>query len=550
MMDSHLDLFFEQEFGRNISAQTVVLQMRDLRWAVAYRLSRGEVTIPDDVFFAVDAAVRETQRRTTLQLVNMTVLTLLDPVPYLLLHEELASLLRRVQTDHLDPFLAGFVARGGECCESDDRQQQLTIRQFGTRVLRPWLALAMRVWNVPCRVQVDQSLVAPGSHTEGEGVCVALLAPDPARPLAYRRIIHHDKVVGSAEATALPLCQNLSLYLHFYLRFCRAQPTGRFVFQAPCGGRWARPSRDMKRFLVEHARPDGAVVHLTRNHRFVHELRRVGLAVFAARTNFDQQKLKEYGTLMRHSFETMQRYYATFFQYQLARRAAHSLEAVAGRPLVSDEEKAGPALALLDPKPGPLEFTQPGLGSFLRQLWAGPTKPPPVVRFCDVGTQTLTFAQEAEEELEKEQEGSQQNSKADDSAPYARPGETPGECLSCGAALSVFGPVAVRKNARFGQFFLACFACSAGTKAIRYFPLGTLPRTPSLTPRPRNAGDIEAYVRARTGRKEFHIAQGKKRRIQTDKKKTNTLTRNNHHHTGNDGLFVIEQFNQELETKT
>ena len=496
-MDSCLDLFFEQEFGRNISAQTVVLQMRDLRWAVAYHLCRGEVPVPDEVYYSVDAAVRETQRRTTLQLANTTVLTLLDPVPYLLLHEELAGLLRRVQIDHIDPFIATCAAKGiGQIRRKEDG-----LVSFGCRVLRPWLALAMRVWNVPCRVQVDQGLVA---ETSGGGLCVARLAPDPGRSLAYRRIIHHDKVGGSVEATALPLCRPLSLYLHFYLRFCRSDPEGRYVFQAPCGGRWARPSRDMKAFLREHSpeQGGGALVQLLENHRFVHELRRVGLAVFAARTGFDQQKLKEYGALMRHSFETMQRYYATFFQYQLARRAALSLEAVAGRPLVSDEEKSGPAEALLDPNPGPLDFTRPGLGSFLRQLWSRAGGPEVVVRFRDIGTQT-GHAEEEEADVRAGLKRNRRRGEEEEEEGTRRPGETPGDCLRCSTSLCVFGPVAVRKSPQFGRYFLACFPCSAGSKAVSYFPLGTLPAAPSLTSRPRNYLDIEAYVRARTGRADF-----------------------------------------------
>ena len=65
--------------------------------------------------------------------------------------------------------------------------------------------------------------------------------------------------------------------------------------------------------------------------------------------------------------------------------------------------------------------------------------------------------------------------------------------------------MAVRKSAHFGRFFLACFACSAGTRPVRYFALGSLPAAPSLTPRPRNAGDIEAFVRASTGNRAFAL---------------------------------------------
>lgn len=472
--EAALDAFTEYSEERGLSADTTELRLRYLKWYTTFLLCCAPLEHRDAVWSLVGETLHEFTGKRGIARCNDGILAISDPLPKASLAEQLAGLLRRYQTDVLDPFLRAHYATGHSPADRI---------AFGKAHLRQWLALALRVWNVPCRVQLDIHLDAPSLHDTDE--YVARLQPTSAG--TYLRVVNRDKVAGFQQAVAIPVDAVLSLYLFYYLRHCRAQPEARHVFQTKRGAPWTRASRDLKAWLEAQGVP---CAQLCPNHRFVHHLRHVGLAVFALRHDFDEQKIREYATLMRHSLDTIEKYYCSFLKYQVARRAIRSLERVAGRPLpLSDADSAASAaLSYLDPRPGALDppdavaapLRAEFRATFRNQFAASGEFPVPYYRTRDAATQT--YAAGAEEEADV----------------VATSSATSGTCVRCGAEFTVFGPWAQKTSEHYGKFYAACATCtphaSVRTAAVVY-QLGFVPAQRSASSLPRNLDAVRQYVR-------------------------------------------------------
>jgi hypothetical protein len=499
--DDRLDVYINTELTRGITNQTLVLRLRYLLWYISYLL-HSDPDIPDDVYWLTADAVHEIQRKTTVAIVNEGLLPLLDPLPFVRVHEHMATILRKEQHDTLDPFILAFY----QGCKTENE-----CIQFGFHHLRCWLVVALRTWNVPCRIQIDTNLEAPTLEVRSK--YVARL--QPAGAYMYKRVINQDKVAGFSEATEIPCDPVCSAYMHFYLTHCRPMPKGLYVFQNQNGNKWIRASRDIKVYLEERGLQCRKICP---NHRFVHFTRKVGLAVFALRHDLNEQKIREYAVLMRHSMETIQQHYATFLKYQMGKRATLSLQKICGHALFAptsaissstdnnDVTELLEPLHFLDPYPGALRPVLGGLATCLRKEMAdtftsqfnvgtvsqGFSKPYYTVR--DATTQT---EDDSVDQVQTYTVGKLQDSQK--------------LCLHCNSILSVFGPCAKsREQSSFGRFFLACKHCTVSGPQWKdgqiFFDIGIVPPKKTSSPKPRNLSNIIQYIRTVTTNVCFNIS--------------------------------------------
>ncbi len=496
--EEKLDDYIEVEMERGVSRATLALRLRYVQWYSFYLLAVPAAApgpISEGVFWVIHDAVKDMQRKVTVGLANSCLLMTTDPYPLARVHEQMAALLRKEQVEVLDPFITR-------------RYQGATTRSEDVRfglVLRCWLNAAMRTWSVPCRAQVDIGLHAPWSDEEKY---VSKLVH--ASNLTYARVINMDKISGYTEHTRIPLCRTLSGYLFFYLAYCRAQPESDVVFQCAKGGVWHRASRDVKKYLTERGLPCDTIAP---NHRFIHATRNIGLAVFAIRHHFDEQKIRGYSVLMRNTLETIQKRYCTWLKVTIARNAVKDLAAVGGPGL---DVPPDPSEGMLDPNPGPLlpsdrvrvclskDMENHRGGLFFRKWEA------PFYATRSVGTQTGDLSHT--NELAVTPPGGVSEAAPASEMVVVTQGDALRRCSKCTGFLQVHGPHGrTRDKKMFGRFYLACRKCSVGLKNITlshtyWFDLGVVPPQKSCSSKPRNFSEILSYVRRTTNNRAFQVS--------------------------------------------
>ena len=190
------------------------------------------------------------------------------------------------------------------------------LREFGLE-LRCFIDLMLRYNDVPLRVQNTESLYCKEldstPNERGRQVCTLVLE----RGL-YWRVIDMDKVGRTHMPLKLPLGKTASALIWFYLKYCRPPCSDGWVFVGARGGKWTTVSADLLRYLREKL---GISSEEYCDRNFIHGSRTVGLAVYASCVNFNTDILRRFAILMRHSLETMERFYNTWGEWSQARKA-------------------------------------------------------------------------------------------------------------------------------------------------------------------------------------------------------------------------------------
>mmetsp|Transcript_4162 Transcript_4162/g.6490 ORF Transcript_4162/g.6490 Transcript_4162/m.6490 type:complete len:906 (+) Transcript_4162:167-2884(+) len=349
---------------RNLSQKTL---SNNLRYLLLFtRLLVCLQTADETQLALVEVAVQESQRLTTTETVNASLMPVTDPVALFKLRNQIASRLCQQQKQVIDPFLAAFFSgiSGNVSRES--------LRRFCFSQLQPFVDLSLRIWSVACRIQVSQNLQVPdgalaflketrrktwkcptrkrtfatmeaGGFGEGEAkakddagfeedqeeLCkeptskrsatrgfVSKLVPVPE---GFRLVIMHDKVGGKKEHTSISVPFSLAQYLCFLIRYGRANPESSFVFQAERGGFWKNASRDLRTYVEDELGID--TQNTLRGDMFIHGLRKMSLACCSVMWDYDTQALRDLSVLMRHDFGTMLGFYCPWVTDEIAKKA-------------------------------------------------------------------------------------------------------------------------------------------------------------------------------------------------------------------------------------
>ena len=450
-----LDAYIDDQVT-SVQLSTVVQRLRYIRWAVCYRLNTDNRTDPQ-ILIELDDTITSMQPVATIRTTNTSLLTVLDPYRLVGLHNRIVSGLKKLQTVEIDPFIQGFFVQEhqGPTAES--------VR-FGLR-LRCFVELLMRFNNVPLRVECSRYLQT--QEFQGTDFVAKLVC----RKDGWYRLVNQDKTGKISQNTLVPLDSVTSGYLHFYLRYCRRQPSSTTVFQSASGGVWSTISKDLKTFLSECGVDSEQVAQ---NGRLIHGTRHIGLAVFSVLSDFNIEKIRNYATLLRHQLVHVEKIYSPWLRMYQQQQAAAEMLRLKGLGTLETKTR-------VQTEVHHVRDCHPVVYSCLKQLhesvFMGPTTEVPV-RYTtrDMGTQT------GDQDLEPQA--------------LAAPGE-PQRCLVCDSPTSVFGPLGDSKNSkRFGCYWRQCAKChgSKHNKESFWYPLGVTPKLASSSTRPRNLSMIQVHI--------------------------------------------------------
>jgi hypothetical protein len=273
-----------QELCR-VNSKTVATNLSSLLWLARYK----QHTIVD----WLESEVKQAHSFATIHNTKQSCLAMLDPFKMVTLRNQVVQALVNYQQHFLNPFIISHLRQYGLATVLDHR--------IGLEVMC-WLDLVLRFCDVPCRMQVTQDMLL---ETEKEYVSKLGRGYDGE----YYRIIDADKVGKWTQPVKIRTGTKVSAYLWFYLQCVRPHRAGgkHRVFPNQAGGRWSTATADVKKFLAEKLaiQPN----KIDPSGRFIHGSRHIGLATFAARVNFDQQKLRNFAILMRHSLNTSEKVY-------------------------------------------------------------------------------------------------------------------------------------------------------------------------------------------------------------------------------------------------
>lgn len=347
---------------------------------------------------------------------------------------------------------------------------------FGLK-LRCFIDLVIRYTGIPLRVQATQHLhydalkkdVVPGSGAVQRQVCHLLLRSDGR----YYRLVDYDKVGQSQKPLPLPLDDVVCTYLYFYLTYCRptGQDYGGWVFVGEKGGRWHTVSAD----LLEYLHTDlGVSTQQYTARGFIHGSRTVSLACYAALVHFSVDKLQRFAILMRHSFETMNRFYSTWSHWYSARQSHQEfIEATQQESRYSDHLIAPPPVLLV-----PMRQPSAMVFEVLKRERFREAGCQPLLAFAvqSVGTQTGETGLESSG-IRSIQGSSEELHDPLSPLPY---------CVRCNQVWSLMGPIQDKRSPQTGRFWCACRECGpeSGTK---WLPVGFTPTYETYQRMPKRA---------------------------------------------------------------
>jgi uncharacterized C2H2 Zn-finger protein len=466
-----IDLWIFEE-TKKVQASTVGLRLGYLWWIAQWRIDEG-FAVPDGVIEYIDENREEMQRAGNMHRTNQSVLAMADPYELCKLSNRIVSGLQVQQRDTIDPFIRRHVFKRDIPCTEE-------FVKFGLD-LRCWLDLAMRFVNVPARIQCTSRLEVPSSTSTDY---VAKLV---CHGSSYVRVLNKDKVCSAYEATQIPLCKTISLYMFYYLRFCRPKSSLPYVFLSKMGSRWAMASADIKGYVEEKLKVDPLKVEP--GGRFVHGSRHIGLACFAVATGFDLEKLRCYTVLMRHSLSMAEQIYCPWVRLWQAKKAVEEFGRFRG---LQEELQVLPHFA-----PGNASQETPFILLGLRKI--------PDAIFSVLSDQMLkNFKRDMAVPCYAQSDASTQTDTSDlyaaqemstQSAENSMQAE---RCGSCNEIVVYEGPYPVKRDIkRYGRF---CKKCSCTNGKNVFLDLGMVPAQARGMKRPRNIDEIREYVQEKTGK--------------------------------------------------
>ena len=460
-----LDQTYDTMVEKNPKLNYVCNRLRGIHWIGKWRVAQGIPTCSVSMDYLSDL-VKKAQGAGSRQTTSLSILAITDPYELVLLSNEVISILQGAQQEDLDPFIQSHFRH-------DKAHSQSELLEFG-KSLRCWLDLAMRFTNVPTRIQCTIGLLShlASPRATRDNAYVARLV---LRGENFVRILNKDKVGNFIEPVEIPLCTTISIYMYFYLKFCRPDAASDFAFQSDQGCQWVKASRDIKAYLKEKGLdPD----RIEPSGRIIHGSRHIGLATFAVMCNFDRQLISDYTVLMRHSMATCERIYSPWLRIECAQRALRVISTT--RKLNIPNAPTARLLCIRQP--------------------------------CDAVYSVLTKLMQQEHSGMGPDRVLTHYSKADASTQTGPNGASDATtsteitvCIECGSSLILRGPYTIARDERyFGKLWTECVACSRRVDCNRkrkWCDLGKVPIGWSLEnlSRPRNLDAIVKHIHDCTG---------------------------------------------------
>jgi len=399
---------------------TLVQRLRHLLWKAKHMYSLQ--IAPLSTLHWLQDLISSHQRVVTIASTKMGILAMLDPYQLLDIRNRVVQLLRDAQSQ-IDRMILT------PCPD---------MITWGSKLLLPWLELALRFTNIPMRVQCSIHLMKP------EVTGVDYVAKLVLHGNEYHRVIASDKT--QAQPLSLPMGVVLSTYMHFYIHHCQADSSSQFVFQTRTGRQWCKASRDVKQYLMDQGMD---VTQIEHSGRFVHGSRHIALATHAIQTGFDERKMESFSALLRTSLETVKKFYSPWWKLHHQKQALSDFFSLHG--LSRGTVTSPPVVLSLKPM-------SPGVSV---AVW-GDMADVGLYNTCHASTQTDLSVLRSE--------------RLDHS------------CVKCGQAVHWFGPIGLSRSPHFGQFWH-----SHCDMPPTFLPLGEIPNESQST-KPRNLEQIIAFI--------------------------------------------------------
>jgi hypothetical protein len=417
-MQEKIQYWQTQELGR-VNSKTVATNMTSLLWMAKYK------NHPIVTWLEVEA--KKAHTFATIHNTTQSCLAMLDPYKMTAIRNQVVQALAKYQNQVLDPMILEHLRTNGLQVYQD--------HSFGLNFMC-WLDLVLRFCDVPCRMQVTQDMVL-----DSEENFVSKLGRDHQGE--YYRIVDADKVGKWTQPVKIRVGLVVSAYLWFYLKCVRPFRSNQLsrVFPNQKGGRWNNATGDVKRFLNRLGiAPD----KIDPSGRFVHGSRHIGLATFAVQVNFDQNKLRNFAILMRHSLNTSEKVYNIWTKWWHTKNAVNDF-----RSSIHNEER--PQLQNYSPALAKLHTVSVTLYKLAE------IEPPTREVGTQTGTVTLAYVNGV-----------------------------------CSHQLTLFGPLGLSRDPRFGCYWFQCAICFPKDKRPNqtavWKPLGWRPpkEVISASTKPRN----------------------------------------------------------------
>lgn len=454
--DEKLDAAINEYIDTSVVARITYKSINNnLRWMLDFA-EWDPNTLPECLKL-LKKHVKHTQRAASQELYDDILIKMMDPYELVHLRNNIVIKMRHVQRTIIDPMIKSVLLG----------KQNEDLVQFGFDMMCPFLDLLMRFVNVPQRMQVTINLEMPDSSSKDY---VSKLVVDDNMTMS--RIVYKDKVHSSHQPIKIPLGRCISLYMHFYIKYCRPKSTTSFVFLTPKGKKWSRASRDVKKFLENKL--DIPVEKLDPSKRFVHASRTISIACYSSQVDFDINKVRAFASLCRHSSAVCEQYYSIWEREHTNRRGVQFFTQTM-------PEHDRPEIAYI--KSTNLVEMLPAPPALSHRFKSKHPKLPDNEYWCmkSVGCQTF-HSDEEQPTIEK------------------MTSEVP-KCTACNQNVSLLGPYGTKKNKNwFGKYFLSCIHCYPDKRphsASTFFPLGVKPdHMESISTTPRNIQEINKFIQS------------------------------------------------------
>ena len=443
--------------------------------------------LDQDVLEDLSERISSVQKSATREVFQYGVLDLMDPIQLNQIRNEIIVALRTRQREVIDRFISS-------CLQFPDNVSKEDLVNFGVNELRCWIEAVLRFANVPCRMQITQHMRMPSSSFRD---FVSKLSVGSNQ---FLRLIFQDKVGKTAQPISIPCGPIISMYIMFYIKYCRPSPNKAdvdFVFLSKMGAPWRNATKCVKSYFREELKLD--INRLDPSGRIIHGARRVVLATYAIQCNFNEKKLQHMACLMRHSLETARTFYSPWVELYRARSASHAFADVMNVP-----DKLDMQVSCLNSAPiehiGQMnrfcyrvlqetfaEYAQTLNRQGIR-IAMRPQKIRQCVQFKDVACQTT---QDSSIHYSK----TAAHDKATISSSWVA------ECCPKhqDVLLQLHGPCGNKRNRYFGHYFVQCVKCHPNKRLLpnvaKILPLSWSPpvHIKSVSSKPRNMKEIIAF---------------------------------------------------------
>jgi hypothetical protein len=459
MDQSHIPFFDSLDFGdfldcytdtkqNEISPSSLTNHFRYIRLMLLWKFSNGHCH--RSLLDVIDEHLAGYQKFASRRDHHTNLLNFLSPHRLIEIREMVVTALRQDQLNHIDPLITRILR--------NNNVKGIELTTFSKR-LRNWLELCFRFVDIPLRIQC--SICMELKNTETIASEYNFLSKLEKLPSGYTRIIVRDKVQQSHQPVQLNVPDVLNPYLHFYLVFCRPALTtsSNYVFPSGSGGKWVHASKQLKEYLdIELGiNPN----ELEPSGRFIHCTRKIALAAFGTRVQFNVDKLRGFAKLMRHSLATSEKYYCHWSDTTLSQNAVKEWSYC----MLGQEDRLPDTPYV----PGNIRTPPDILSKWYRETYS----------FYDKNVQFTL------------RDSSTQTDFSDDDQPFVdnlqHTKSTMPACSLCSRKFSVFGPLGLRRDKNYGRYFAQCLQCDGkrpGTRTVWYTEGVDVPER-SLSNQPR-----------------------------------------------------------------